>query len=120
MPLVVGPWCAALWLALASTAGGDVIPLAVSNSPCEFVLATPHTSSQFYLIVGSLSGAAKATSVGVRAQAATGPELLPMADRARDPVWKLGIDTQARDLERQRRLRPAPDRFVPVACPPPA
>jgi hypothetical protein len=120
MPASVGRWSVigALWLTVASLADAESIPLKVEQGHCEFVLSTPHESDQFYLIVGSLAAAARDTPIRVSTQATTGPEHLPLDQNMPSPAWRNRIEAQALLLEKQRRQRPALDRFPPLATPP--
>jgi hypothetical protein len=94
------------------------IPLAVNHGHCEFVVATPHVSDQFYLVVGSLAGASRITDVRVKSERTDGPESLPLETPAPDASWKNRVEAQAHWLERLRRVRPVHDRFPPLALPP--
>jgi hypothetical protein len=109
----------AAWLGLLSLARGEFIPLVVDQGHCEFVLSTPRQENQFYLVVGSLAEASRETRIRVHTETDPGPEFLPLVKSAPDPVWQARVETQARLLDRERRRRPALQRFPPLASPPP-
>jgi hypothetical protein len=111
-------WMGMIWATLASVAPGDTVPLAAPEGHCEFVLAVRRPGDQFYLIVGSLADAARATRISVRTETDGGPEFLPMDRNEPDRVWKARVDLQARFLERQRRQRATLEIVAPCASPP--
>ena len=125
MPAVLGRrlgiLIGAIWLALASFAWAQPMPLAVEQNHAECVLATPHPDDQFYLMVGSLTEASHTTRITVRTESSPGPEFILLEKSTPDPLWKTRIEAAARFLERQRnRERPALDRFPPLNFPAPS
>ncbi len=96
----------------------QAIPLGVHQGHCEFVVATPHATDSFYLVVGSLAKAARVTTVHVECGRADGPEFLPLEAQTPDSAWQAGIAAKAKWLDALRRERPARDRFAPLAAPP--
>ena len=106
------------WIGSANFALAQAVPLAVPDDfSGDYVLATQPTD-QFYLIVGSLADSSHTTHVSIRTQTSPGPERLQVEKDAPESAWKNQIEAQARLLERQRRERPALDRYPLQSAPP--
>jgi hypothetical protein len=90
--------------------------LAVTERHCECVLATPHKSDQFYVVVGALREASRKTRITVRTEVADGPEVAPLDHGAADRAWQSGM-AETR-LATQRSRRTAVAGFPPLPAPP--
>jgi hypothetical protein len=66
---------------------GRLLPLAVRDGRCEFVLPTTRPDEKYYLLLGSLARGAGPYAVTVRTEAADGPASLAVADPPPDPAW---------------------------------
>lgn len=88
-----------VWIALAFLiypallrADGDVarqiIPLAVRDGHCEFVVPTSAPDDKFCLIIGSLDRTGAVHRVQVAAQPCAGPVSLPLAEAVGDASWR--------------------------------
>jgi hypothetical protein len=82
---------------------GRVLPLAVRDGRCEFVVPTDRTDDKFYLIIGSLSRDAGPYQVAVRTEATASPVSLPLQSTSSDAEWARRVREMNERLARARR-----------------
>jgi hypothetical protein len=97
---------------------GKILPLAVHDGRCEFVVPCERADAKYWLIIGSLSTAAQTHRVTVRSECTDIPLSLPLEACEVDRAWERRIKEQADRLEHARNHRPVPTAYRPVAAPP--
>jgi hypothetical protein len=111
-------------LALASpsfsqlTPPGRVLPPAVHDGRCEFVLPTNRPDDKFYLILGSLSREAGPYRVTIRTEATVSPVSLPLERAVSDQEWARRIQEANERLVRARRDKVPAVEYPPSPEPP--
>lgn len=102
-------------LGLASLAAQPILPLAVQEDRCQFVVPTARAGDQFLLVVGSLACKPGSYRVTVRAAATDAAVSLPLAKDAECPIWRRHIDDVVLRQARARASQRADDGYPPVA-----
>ncbi len=108
-----------LLLLLASGARAEqLLPLAVQDGRCEFVLPTEHTDDQFLLIVGSLAQSGGPFHLRITSEPTTAAARLPLSKSPADPLWQKHVKELAALQATARRQPAAAERFTPLKQPP--
>lgn len=93
----------------------EVIPLAVRDGHCSFVIPT---DAPYFLVVGSLARQAGPFHVSIATEATDAPADLPRAPAAKDPDWARRTAELRGRLDRARQAGAPLEEFPPLARPP--
>jgi hypothetical protein len=97
----------------------SVLPLAVQDNRCTFVLDTAQPDRQFYVVIGSLACQGGPFRVRVHTEPTKDPVFLPLDHTTVDPAWLQDVRERNARLARARQQRPALRKDSASAAPPP-
>src|SRR5205807_3626534 len=97
---------------------GRLLPVAVKNGRCDFVLSAAYPDDAFYLIVGSLARQPGSRTISVHTEASAEPVKLELETRAADEEWSRRMRELDERLARARRDQPGTAEYSPAQEPP--